>query len=207
MRFKNSEFQIYFFIWIVVLLIGVRDIILNFVNAGLGYFLTLDFYTSVLLLACMIALFIGLIKGNTRVVVLAFGGIVTIEAVQFFPLFLTTAQLTANFGLGGYETIGLLYIILNGFVLPLSMVVYALTYIVCMVYYFFNKRFRHTLIPIVSGLGVVVLLAALGSTTIDLFFRETKPDLLDIFFDMASAVFFHIIYITLPRLMHEHNLY
>ena len=87
------------------------------------------------------------------------------------------------------------------------MVVYALTYIVCMVYYFFNKRFRHTLIPIVSGLGVVVLLAALGSTTIDLFFRETKPDLLDIFFDMASAVFFHIIYITLPRLMHEHNLY
>lgn len=207
MRFKNTEFQIYFFIWIVVLLIGVRDIILNFVNAGLGYFLTLDFYTSVLLLACMIALFIGLIKGNTRVVVLAFGGIVTIEAVQFFPLFLSTAQLTANFGLGGYETIGLLYIILNGFVLPLSMVVYALTYIVCMVYYFFNKRFRHTLIPIVSGLGVVVLLAALGSTTIDLFFRETKPDLLDIFFDMASAVFFHIIYITLPRLMHEHNLY
>ena len=207
MRFKNSEFQIYFFIWIVVLLIGVRDIILNFVNAGLGYFLTLDFYTSVLLLACMIALFIGLIKGNTRVVVLAFGGIVTIEAVQFFPLFLSTAQLTANFGLRGYETIGLLYIILNGFVLPLSMVVYALTYIVCMVYYFFNKRFRHTLIPIVSGLGVVVLLAALGSTTIDLFFRETKPDLLDIFFDMASAVFFHIIYITLPRLMHEHNLY
>ena len=109
--------------------------------------------------------------------------------------------------LEGSDIKSILLVIIAMIFRPFSLVIYALTYIACMVYFFFNKRTRHTLIPAVSGLGVVVLLAAVGTTAIQFFFQEVKPGLLDIFLDLAFAVFFHIIYITLPRIMHGHNLY
>ena len=207
MRFLNDENRIYFFVWIAVLLLSVVDFARNFIYFGLDYFLTLHFYVTLLLIACMVFLFIGLLKNNIRIIVLAFGGIVTLEAVRFFPDFLGGMSIIVHTGLQGYDAKSILLIIVAMVFQPFSLVIYALTYIVCMVYFFFNKRTRHTLIPIVSGLGVVVLLAAVGTTAVEFFFEEVKPGILDIFLDLAFAVFFHIIYITLPKIMHGHNLY
>ena len=207
MRFLNDENRVYFFIWIAILLLSVVDFARNFIYFGLDYFLTLDFYVTLLLIACMVFLFIGLMKNNIRIIVLAFGGVVTLEAVKLFPEFLAGMSIIVHGGLQGYDIKSILFIIVAMIFRPFSLMVYALTYIACMVYFFFNKRTRHTLIPVVSGLGVVVLLAAVGTTAIQFFFQEIKPGLLDIFLDLAFAVFFHIIYITLPRIMHGHNLY
>ena len=207
MRFKNAEFRIYFAIWIVILLLGAYDIFDNFRFYGTDYFYTLSFYISILILVFMVLLFIGLVKGSTRLIVVAFGGIVTLEAVEYFPVFLNELRYLSHYGTFGYDSVEILFVVIYGIVYPATLLIYALTYIATSILFFFNRRERHLMVNITSGLGVAVLVSYLAITVLNFFIDRTSLDLLTIFFDMAFAVFFHIIYITLPRMMHNHNLY
>ena len=205
MRNRNPEFKIYIFIWIVVLLLSALEFYQGFRDFGFNYFLTLDFYANLLLLGCMILLFIGILKNDNRLIIIAFGGIVTIEAVKFFPVLLYGISTLIYTRIG--DTLTAVTLLVEAIFRPFSLVAYALTYIACMILYFFNKRQRHALIQVVSALGVIVLLAEVATVVVNFFYVEPRPELIDIFFDLVFAVFFHLIYIFLPRLMHNHNLY
>ena len=207
MRFRETQFKIYLLIWVIVLLEAVLGIVRNVMFYGNQYFLTLGFYLDIAMLGAMIFLLVALLKDNIRLIVIAFSLIVIIEAIRHFETLIDTIGYLGMLWSWDYTRGERLLILTRDFMLPLSVIIYALTYIVCMIFYFLNKRFRHTLVPIVSALGIVIIIAELASILFT-YIAGTVPEFsfFDIFFDLVLAVFFHVIYVYIPRLMHNNNL-
>lgn len=206
MRFRDPVFRIYLFIWVVVLLLSGVILFQGFRDFGVDYFLTFEFYKNLTYMVCLTLLFIALIKGIRWLIIVSFAVLITVETIDGV-LCLKAAIDYLQWNMFNYlDTQGKLFYVVQGFVYPISIISYTLTYLVCMILYFMRKRIRHNLIPILSGLGVIVLLAYLGVVVTDIFYEEPRPDLISIFLDLAFAVFFHIIYVTLPRMMHGTNL-
>ena len=206
MRVRNQSFYIYLIIWAVVILAEAIDIGRGFYLHGTQMFLTLDFYLDIAFLGFMILLLVALIKSSTKLVLISFAGLITIETIRYFPIYLRGINAISRLNTNPLETMELLSVVVNAFIMPWCFIVYTLTYIFCMVLYFMNHRLRHKIITIVCSIGVVILVAELASISLSYMQSTEGFDFFDLFLDLVFAVFFHVIYIYLPRLMHNHNL-
>ena len=212
MRRRGPDFYLWIVLWIFILLQQGREIFNLVSGLGVNVFLSMEFYLCLLLLGCFIGLFISILLGKRTLVLVFFGGILLLECVYFVAIGQFGLLSIRNIISSDIPATHKLLFLFDGVLYPVGFVIYTITYIVTLILYFLNHRFRHTLINVLMVMGICIIVFELGGIAFDyLSYAGSGVEIsfspFDIFFDMLKVVFFGIIFITVPKDMHEHYLY
>ena len=207
MRQYSLGLKFILLLWVFILLRQGMDLVITIVGSSPACFFSMNFYIDVAIFALMITLFVFVLKGDKRMILVIFGIILALESIKIAPYLGGISILIPGNGGETLEPLNLAYYIGMMFAYPVVFIAYTITYIVCLVNYLLNKRIRHTLVPIVSYLGAAFVLVELVCVALSYMTVGIEFTFFEIFSDFIKIIFFGITLFTLPQDMHDHNLY
>lgn len=207
MRQYSLGLKFILLLWIFILLRQGMDLVITVAATSPACFFSMNFYIDVVIFALMVTLFVFVLKGDKRMILVIFGIILALESIEIAPNLGGISILIPGNGGETLEPLNLAYYIGTMFAYPVVFIAYTITYIVCLVNYLLNKRIRHTLVPIVSYLGAAFVLVELVCVALSYMTGGIEFTFFEIFSDFIKIIFFGIILFTLPQDMHDHNLY
>lgn len=202
MRRTDTVFKLLMIIWVFILLREVVQFATYYINIGLSCFTMLSFYYSLTVIGVYIGIFVAILQGNIKLVLIMFG-IFLVLNIRDDVTNLSRNSVSYLTHISSYDLTTNLYFASSILISPIFYILYTVAYIISLVLYLIRSRTRHPFTNMTSKLGIGVLLANFLVEASSFMINMEGLNFLDIFLNLLVVVLFSYWYITVPNYMHD----
>lgn len=200
MRRNDVTFKLLILFWAFILFEEIFDFISYYFRYGLASFNNYNFYLDVAIIGVLIGIFVFSLKGNMKIIIILFGVLVTLFAIQNLPILLSDGIYLINH-INGYEKTTLFALLSTSVLRPISLMFYSLFYIVSLALYLLKHKLLIKVADVTSLIGILVLISNV-CVSIGMFLVGVEElNFFQIFFSLLSSVFFSMCYYYIPKYM------